>query len=441
MGTVYRATGKSDSAREFHTKAVAIQERLVRMEADRPAYAHGLARTYLDLAVVHYTLRQYKEAKEITAKARALLEPLVHDYPRETRYSRDLAKAHMTVGNLLSEEDNKYAEALAAYTLAAGIFEHLVAENTAEPDFALGLTYVYNNIGNLQEEQGLYEEALKRHLKCLEVRERLVRENPGVADYAQYLAGTYTTLGHLYYKTDRPEKSRTYHEKARAILEKLVHDNPTLTDFAADLGRTYWNMGQLLRDNGQPEEALVWYGKSIGTLREVLARAGKDLWAEQFLRSAYWGRATALTKLDRDEEADKDWQQAFKLDTSPAGERTRVERAYGLADAGRYGRATKEAEALATTAPVTANSLYSAAGVCARCSRVVRKDTGLAEARRSQLAESFATRAVELLALAHAAGHTKDPEFVRQLHKDKDFAALRARADFKKLLAKIEAKP
>jgi tetratricopeptide (TPR) repeat protein len=374
----------------------------VQVEPARAAFAHGLARTYLDLAVVHYTLREYVPAMEVTTKARALLEPLVHDHPGETRYGRDLAKAHMTVGNLFSEENNKYAEAMAAYEKAAGIFERLVAENPAEPDLALGLTSVYNNIGNLQDEQKLYGEALKTHGRCLEVRERLMRENPGVADYARYVAGTCTTLGHLYAQTEQSEKSRTYHEKARSILEKLVHDNPTRTEFGADLGRTYWNMGEMLRTNGKPEEALGWYGKAIGTLRATLGRASKDLWTEQFLRSAYWGRAKVLTQLGRDQEADQDWQQAFKLDTSPAGERTRIERAYGLADARRYDRAAKEAEALATTAPVTDNALYSAAGVYGRCSVAVSKDAALTAARKAEMAESFATRAVELLALAHA---------------------------------------
>jgi hypothetical protein len=71
----------------------------------------------------------------------------------------------------------------------------------------------------------------------------------------------------------------------------------------------------------------------------------------------------------------------------------------------------------------------------------VSKDIAFTTIRKAELAESFATRAVELLALAHAAGHTKDPEFVRQLNTDKDFALIRSRADFKKLLSAIAAKP
>jgi tetratricopeptide (TPR) repeat protein len=214
-----------------------------------------------------------------------------------------------------------------------------------------------------------------------------------------------------------------------------------MRDFAADLGRTYWNMGQLLRDTDRPEEALEWYGKAIETLQGALARAGQDLWTEEFLRSAYWGRARALTKLGRDEEADKDWQEALRRDTSPAGEKTRVERAYGLASAGRHAGAVKEAEALATTAPVTGTALYSAAGVYGRCSEAVRKDAGLTEARRAELAESYAARAVQLLALSHSAAPLKGREFIRQVNADKDFTPLRSRDDFQKLLKDLEVKP
>src|SRR5260370_1445038 len=121
----------------------------------------------------------------------------------------------------------KSDRALECHQEGRAIQERLVAENPAEPDFAVGLTYLYNNIGNMQDEQRLYTEALKTHAKCLEVRERLVRENPGVADYSKYLAGTYTTLGHLYYSTDKPIESRIYHEKTTTLLAQLVTDNPT----------------------------------------------------------------------------------------------------------------------------------------------------------------------------------------------------------------------
>jgi tetratricopeptide (TPR) repeat protein/tRNA A-37 threonylcarbamoyl transferase component Bud32 len=154
MGTMCRATGRQESAREFHTKARVIQEGLARADPGRPTLAHELARTYLNLAVVHYSLREYAQTMEVTAKARAILEPLVHDYPRETGYAHDLARAHVTAANVYREDNQKDEEALAAYQLAAGIYERLTAENPTEPDHAFDLTTAYNNIGNLQDEHG-----------------------------------------------------------------------------------------------------------------------------------------------------------------------------------------------------------------------------------------------------------------------------------------------
>ena len=118
-----------------------------------------------------------------------------------------------------------------------------------------------------------------------------------------------------------------------------------------------------------------------------------------------------------------------------------MQRAYGLAYAGRHASAVKAAEALATTAPVTANALYNAAAVYGRCSGAVSKDAGLTHARQAELAESYASRAVALLALAHAAGPAKGREFVRRVNADKDLALLRSRPDFQKLLSKIVGEP
>ena len=66
----------------------------------------------------------------------------------------------------------------------------------------------------------------------------------------------------------------------------------------------------------------------------------------------------------------------------------------------------------------------------------VATDTHLPQAERTKLSEDYAARAVDGLRQAIAKGYND----IDSMRKDKDLDSLRKRADFKQLLADLEAK-
>jgi hypothetical protein len=82
------------------------------------------------------------------------------------------------------------------------------------------------------------------------------------------------------------------------------------------------------------------------------------------------------------------------------------------------------------------NDTYAAACFLCRCVTLAGKDPRLDEARRKELARSYSDRALAMLRQAVARGYT-DAAHMRQ---NPDLEPLRARAEFKMLLADLEGK-
>src|SRR5262249_42234044 len=103
---------------------------------------------------------------------------------------------------------------------------------------------------------------------------------------------------------------------------------------------------------------------------------------------------------------------------------------------GDHARLATTADELARFAHEPANDAYNAACFLCHCVTLAGKDARLAEARRKELTKDYADRALALLRQAVERGY-KDAAHLR---KDTDLQPLRAREDFKKLLADLEGK-
>src|SRR5262249_27676526 len=157
--------------------------------------------------------------------------------------------------------------------------------------------------------------------------------------------------------------------------------------------------------------------RAIAILQRVLKLEPRLTAERQILRTAHWGRALALDKLDRPADAIADWDQAIELALPQHKPGVRVLRARSLARAGQVDRAVAEANDLAKL-PSSPIQLYDLACVYALAAR---SD----EANR----ESYIKTALQMLRRA-AGGGFKDAE---QMAKDDDFQVLHDREEFRQL--------
>jgi tetratricopeptide (TPR) repeat protein len=259
------------------------------------------------------------------------------------------------------------------------ILEKLVDELPGEPEYRQDLAYSYNGLALILSPLGRVEEAEAAYRKAIGVREKLIQDRPGNPTYRADLAVNHSNLG---------------------ILEKLCADFPTNSSYAVLLGEAAHNRGSLLRQ-GQPEAALECYAKALTSLQTVLETTPEDRAARRWMREILRDRAVVLSRLKR--QATKDWDRALDL-------------ANGLADAPE-------------PAP---HNLYEAARVYALASLLATTD--------ARPGERSASRAVALLAKARDAGYFKEPAVAERLKTDPDLDSLRSRADFKRLVAGLEAR-
>jgi hypothetical protein len=106
---------------------------------------------------------------------------------------------------------------------------------------------------------------------------------------------------------------------------------------------------------------------------------------------------------------------------------------------GDHVRATKEANALVVEGHCQGINLYNFAYVHSLSAAAATHHKHLSQAERNRLAETYASRAVELLKMAKAADYFRPPEQLAHLKEDSDLNAIRDRLDFRKLLAELTA--
>jgi tetratricopeptide (TPR) repeat protein len=254
-----------------------------------------------------------------------------------------------------------------------------------------------------------------------------------VVEYRSLLGLSQTALGDFYRTREKPGDLDLAEKATRDAIDvftRLVKEYPEVLDYHANLGGAQGTLAIVLDRKGDGPGGLDFYTQAIQTLRPVLEKGPRHRLARSSLRNAYANRAGALWKEGRRAEALADLDRALEFDDGDRGDLVRFRRLGHLAQMGEHARATAEAGALAARPAVGHDTLLLAAEVFALAVPAARKDTKLGEGERGPLSERYAARAVELLTQAQ----TKKFIYPGQLERNDDFAPLREREDFRKLL-------
>jgi tetratricopeptide (TPR) repeat protein len=250
----------------------------------------------------------------------------------------------------------------------------------------------------------------------------------GMANSSLRMAAAYRALGQY----DDAEKAV---KRSVEIWDRLSKQRPGFYYYTMAQGEAYGQMGHVLRDRGKLEAAQDWYGRAVERLESVRQTTPGLAEPRRFLSESREGQALVLTALKKYPEALRDWDRALELATGTARERLRLGRAATLARQGDHVRAIGEARAITGGAGVGSDLLYAAAAVQALAAIAASRDERLPAPERDRLTEQYAAAAVGLLEKAAGAGFFALANRLDRLRKDADLESLRARDDFKKLLA------
>ncbi len=398
LAEIDREMGNYPTAQDSAANAITILGALADARPDRPEYRRDLAAVYLTLGLVHLDSARWDEAEAAYGRAVAIQETQVAAHPDSSHYRYALAKTLITSGFTLLRNNTRVDAA------AIKLRQALEVLNGADENDASGLerhsllAQTQMNLGQVSLIKGRYDEAETALKEAARLYEGLVRGRPdaGPEDW-QALARSQAILGIAYDADSKFEKSEEALRQALQVFEKLASEHPDVQAFAYDVGRCYTELAEAADHGGRPEDARARYDKAIGILEAVLSKGYRA--AHETVMAA------------------------------------RIRRATTFAAEGNHARATDEAEALARQPNLTSVIVYDIACLYSRSSTAAESDPKLSPADRSRLKARYADRAMDLLRDAAARGYGH-PVAMRADH---DLDPLRARDDFRKLIADLEA--
>jgi tetratricopeptide (TPR) repeat protein len=329
-------------------------------------------------------------------------------------------------------------EALRYYREALALEQALADEDPAAAEHRAPLTESESKLGSIYWVLRDWAAAEQHYRRADELCAALAREHPEEQVYRRLLAEIRVNLSVLYQNTARPEEMRRFHELAEETLESLVRDDPNDAASLLSLAVLRNNWSYNLAPGDEAEAGLAKLGQSVTALEELLRREPSYVPARRTLREVHGARAQLLERLKRHAEAVADRQAVVEL--SDPGDQREIGRfilAMAYARAGRHAEAVKEAEALTGPNPAVepVEQFQHLAQVYAVAASKAGADEQLPPAESERLAGRYADQAMALLARAKAAADEARWSQVRKvLESAKDFAPLRGRQDFRRLL-------
>jgi serine/threonine protein kinase/tetratricopeptide (TPR) repeat protein len=427
------------TAREFH-------ERFVREQFDTPAVRFDLGLAHRRLAEIDRELGELAAAEQSAAQAIAILCKLA-DARHVPEYRHELAVAH-TVRGTVHADDAHWDQAQAEYQEAVAIQEPLADSHPDVTAYQYALAKTYAASGMAHTKSGRWDRAGARYRQALDLLDRLVGAHPGVPDYEALLAATWMRLGEVYNTAGEHKKAEEALMKAAGAFERLLSDRPDAPpQDLASLARCHAILGRVYRETAQPDKAEAAQHEALKVF-EALARQHPDVpeFTYDVGRCHYALADTAAsaglldTALTRFEKAIEILEEATSRGYLAARRMVlaaRIDRGIVLARQGDYARASREAEVQAHKVHgEDPGLLYELSCTLAQSAAAAGHDTRLAPAERTRLQTHYADQAMDYLRQAVAKGWAK----WHVLENDPDIEPLRAREDFKRILADMKAK-
>jgi serine/threonine-protein kinase len=497
LGEVCRETGQTQEAEKNYRKALAVLEKLAAAGPAVRRYRDQLAAAHHDLGRLLEEAGRIPEAEKACGQALALAENLAADFPDVPSYRASLAKCHDRLGSLRSRA-GRWKEVEEHRRKALAIRRQVAKAFPQNPEYREALAVACNNLGEFLQATGRRAEAEEPYRQAIAVRERLAAEFPQSPQYRRHLAGSLSNLATVLLSFDPPAKAGRFEESEKAmrralqLQQQLVTTHPTEVAYRDELGVTCFHLGMVLGATGRSAEAERHCRRAVAIFQELTASSPEAPLYRERLASAYSilgvvlkfsGRAVeeektcrqalalweklaadqptlptypsklglALERLAQVLQGRRDFTGASKvLERAVTAQQAALTRSPGnpayqqllrghykfqarvLGQLGDHRRTAEVAESLAALG--SWQDCHESARMLARCVPLAEKDPALAEGKRKELAQEYASRAVKRLGQALQRGLRG----ADSLRRDAAFEPIRSRPDFQKLLADLE---
>jgi serine/threonine protein kinase/tetratricopeptide (TPR) repeat protein len=398
LGRGLELAGKLAEAEAEYRKALAIRAKLADENPAVVEFQNRLAQAHHFLAMLSVATGKIAEAEAEYHKALAIQQKLADQNFSVSQFRVDLGLSHLNLGMML-ETTGKPANAEAKFRQGIALFQKLAADNPSVTNFRLFLASCHFSVARVLAVTGRLANAEQECRQALEIQRKLVEDNPTVSEVTLRLAEGHDQLGVLLSTTGKPVEAENEFRHAIAISQKLVAGNSAVSQFPYVLAKCYKDLGRLLARQRRFPDAFNALETGLAIVQNVSGSNPGNPKYTKDLGLCFAYRGAARVHAGQPVEAVADLRRAIEVWAGiPHLEvGTRFEGARALALLAGLGKDAKSG--------VTATE-----------------------------AAALAERSIAALRDAMAAGWNLPEEL-----KEPDFDAIRDRADFKKLMADLDA--
>jgi serine/threonine protein kinase len=397
--------------------AIGIQEGLLDELPAQPNYHHELSRSRWNLGNL---LRRAGKQELAETEFRAAVGHLKRaaEYSTDPQYLEAVAASHTKLGNVLRDW-GKRDPAVKEYRAGIEVQKKLVAAWSLMPTYRATLATWHRNLAALLVQFGKPDEAELEIRAALQLRKQLPQDFPNGPQARLDLADMHNFLGVLLFEAKKWAPAELELRAALGRQQQVVDEFPGETKYAAELGNIHNNLGNVVALAGRRKEALASFNQAVALLAPLLKKEPANVNVRQALFGSHLFRAVTLEELKRYQEASPDRARALELAPPEKKTNCHVGLMYCQARAEQWDAALKDADQLAKGD--SRDLFYDCACVYALAHAKLKDD-------------QHAVRAVALLRQAVGKGYRD----VAHMKEDTDLDSLRARADFRQLVAELE---
>jgi tetratricopeptide (TPR) repeat protein len=312
LGNVNRGLGRHDDSRDAYDKALAVQERLHHKDPQKVGPQRELAVVYVNKAILCSTRGEKDETLLWFQKARDLQENLLRDHPNDREVQHDLALTYRRQGERLVR-DGKVEDGLCVLEKGHKLIQELADLNKSVTDYQWELALSHRALGHARKAAGQKAEALAAYGEAIFCLGRARRQDPSLAAFARDLAATLFDRALLLADDKKVEAALRDYAAAADLYRELARPG-TDADALADLAATCNNIGMLRRDAlHRPDDALAAFNECRDARERLVRLRPDDPRCRNDLAAAWFGIGRAQDFLKRRDEEIRAYERSREI--------------------------------------------------------------------------------------------------------------------------------
>jgi serine/threonine protein kinase len=436
VGQIHGLLGQWDEGEKAYLHALELLDHMPEDSQNNTALLSERATVHKGLGILHSLVMRWPQAEVSLNESVAIGKRIEHDDSTNLKNREHIVNCQIDLV-LLHRRTGKLPLAESVYRQVMTRIDGLLSVDPENHDYLALRARGYQNGALVLRGLGKTDEAITACQLSVDLNERLLNAQPNTVEPRRRLASTLNNLGLLYSGNNQHEKAEEAYRKSLAHKESISRDYPQVVLFQVELAGAYGNLATHIRMRS-PEEALEWGSRAAIILERVLQKDNRYVEARMALFDTLMGRAYAFRRLDRLEEARKEWMRAIEISEKESHINMRLYRPIILNFLGDHDRATSECETMVANGLTQGPNLKLFASVYSLASAIVGSDSRLNPNERKDRVDRYGGRAVELLRQAKSVGHFKTPAQRADVREHKDFDPIRSRSDFQTLLRDLE---